>query len=341
MYKLLIFGTGSKCEELLKEHEEHFKQYDIIGFLDNNEKKQGGYFNGKLIYSPSEINLLKYDYIYIASSFVKEITTQLVVQCKVKEECILPWWYFGIKNNLLINEKNINHTLKDNEDLKKCKMVIYTAIFGSYDNLNDPEYIEDNCDYVCFTDDENLKSDIWDIRIIKDMDINHTRKMAEQYSILAHKYFSEYKISVYVDGNVLIKGSFREYSLKYMKHHNMLAFPHPWRYCAYDEAIFSKKCDNYKEDNLYDMIARYEKEGLPKNMGLISAGIMVRRHNESDVIKTMECWWDEVKANSSNDQVSYTYAAWKQSFCYDMSPLWIYDNEYVTILKHKRDLVDD
>lgn len=160
--------------------------------------------------------------------------------------------------------------------------------------------------------------------------------MAEHCSVLAHHYFPNYKLSVYVDGNVLIRGDLREYAIKYMKHSNFLTFPHPWRCCAYDEAQFSMNFTPYVKDNLAEMINRYEKEGFPQNMGMISAGILVRRHNEEDVVRAMECWWNEIKDNSSNDQVSFPYVAWKEKLSYDMSPLWIYDNDYVVILKHKK-----
>jgi len=54
------------------------------------------------------------------------------------------------------------------QEFEKSRLVIYTAIIGNYDTLKDPEYIDENCDYVCFTDNRELKSDIWQIRLIKD-----------------------------------------------------------------------------------------------------------------------------------------------------------------------------
>ena len=340
MKKLLIFGTGSNCKGFLSNNEKHLQRYELVGFLDNNEAKHGTYFEGKPIYSPKELNGLEYDYIYIASSFIEDITTQLVNDYQVKKDSIIPWWHFGISTNLEINQKRLSTNLKNNDDLKKCKMVMYTAIFGKYDDLKDPIYIDDNCDYVCFTDDETLTSNVWDVRVVKDMDISHNRKMAEAYAVLPHKYFSEYELSVYVDGNVVIRGDLREYAIKYMEHSNMLTFPHPWRCCAYDEIDFSMKSIQYMKDNFDKMLYKYKEEGFPHDMGLISAGVLVRRHNEEDVIRTMECWWNEIKEYSSNDQVSYSYVAWKQRFSYDMSPLWIYDNDYVVILKHQKGYAD-
>lgn len=40
------------------------------------------------------------------------------------------------------------------------KLVVYTAIVENYDTLRDLVFIDDNCDYVCFTDNKELASDI-------------------------------------------------------------------------------------------------------------------------------------------------------------------------------------
>ena len=49
----------------------------------------------------------------------------------------------------------------------KKKVIIYTAIFGGYDELVEPDYIPEDCDFVCFTDSTHFKSDVWDIRVVK------------------------------------------------------------------------------------------------------------------------------------------------------------------------------
>ena len=41
------------------------------------------------------------------------------------------------------------------------KKVVFTAIFGNYDNLKTPEYINPDWDYVCFTDNKNVESDVF------------------------------------------------------------------------------------------------------------------------------------------------------------------------------------
>ena len=48
--------------------------------------------------------------------------------------------------NELINEKS-NYINFDNK-----KVVVYTALTGHYDDLVTPEVVEDDFDYICFTD---------------------------------------------------------------------------------------------------------------------------------------------------------------------------------------------
>ena len=76
----------------------------------------------------------------------------------------------------LIDETSNNRVSFDNlswtcyeklatDEVKKQnnKLVIYTAFTGNYDELKEPEFIDENCDYVCFTENPDLESDTWEI----------------------------------------------------------------------------------------------------------------------------------------------------------------------------------
>ena len=55
--------------------------------------------------------------------------------------------------------------------------------------------------------------------------------------------------------------------------------------------------------------------------------MIFRKHNESDVIETMERWWDEYQYNSRRP-ISLPYSAWKTNFDYKLMPIDIDDNQY-------------
>ncbi|MFH0846032.1 MAG: glycosyltransferase domain-containing protein [Patescibacteria group bacterium] len=220
----------------------------------------------------------------------------------------------------------------------KNKVVIYTAIFGGKDNLIEPEFIPEGCDFVCFTDSDFV-SGVWEVRKVKP-EFEDPNRSAKIYKILPHKYFPEYEISIWIDGNMLVKGDVSELIKKYLKDVNFSAFDHTpyrkfwkkffplkfeeYRDCVYDEARFilelGKKRVKYKDDPelIKFQIEKYRKENYPKHSGLIVGMVLLRRHNEEDVIQTMEAWWQEIQNGSCRDQLSFNYVAWKNNFnfCY-------------------------
>ena len=45
------------------------------------------------------------------------------------------------------------------------RKVLYTFIFGDYDDLKTPSVSTEGGDYVCFTDNPRLRSEFWDVRL--------------------------------------------------------------------------------------------------------------------------------------------------------------------------------
>ena len=212
------------------------------------------------------------------------------------------------------------------EDIKNNKLLIYTAFTGDYDTLKDPEIIDENCDYVCFTDNPNVESDLWKIIYMEDSNLDNNRK-AKQYKVLPHKYFPEYKYSLWIDGTFKIKKSIREYIYKYAKN-SMLCAIHPERDCIYEEEKISSKIPRYPKPTLENQVKKYSKEGLPSHYGLPALGVIFRQHNNLDVIKVMEDWWEEIITFTNQDQISFSYVCWKNNFNPSISPYYYWDNEY-------------
>lgn len=78
------------------------------------------------------------------------------------------------------------------------KICLYTAITGSYDNLKDIKYKEDSIDYICFTNNKNIKSDTWQVRYI-DEDLDNLT-LARKIKIIGYKYLTNYDITIWIDG---------------------------------------------------------------------------------------------------------------------------------------------
>jgi len=213
------------------------------------------------------------------------------------------------------------------------KIVIYTAIFGGKDNLIEPEFIPQGCDFVCFTD-QDFKSDVWEVRKIEPESKDPVRN-ARMYKVLPHKYLSEYEISIWVDGNLLVRGDVNKLINDYLKNNNLAVFSHSqhtkrwkklfWikngedcRDCVYEEVRFLLKMNSegkYKDDFtlIKNQIEKYHEEGYPEHNGLVVSMVILRKHNEQSIIKTMEDWWREIQEGSRRDQLSFNYVAWKNN----------------------------
>ena len=198
---------------------------------------------------------------------------------------------------------------------ERNKKVIYTCVTGGYDSIIEPSYITDGFDYVCFTDNLGMNSDIWEIRPLpKETEGLSQVKKQRFVKINPHLLLKEYDISIWVDGNVSIKSDLNKFIGETLKDDISIYVPkHPTRSCIYKEAgaVLSMRKD--KREIVNPQMARYKKEGFPENYGLLQSNILLRKHNNEDCIKLMEAWFEELKDNSHRDQLSFNYVLWKNN----------------------------
>ena len=217
----------------------------------------------------------------------------------------------------------------------KNKVVIYTAIFGGCDDLLEPKFIPDNCDFVCFTDSD-FKSDIWDVRKVVPYYEQPVRN-SRHYKTKPHIYLSEYEISIWMDGTFVVEKDINDMVDRYLSDVNMACFshnntaldPHNCIYASAEYILYlgnknynkntgpDRSIEKSYKDNpelIKPQMEKYKKEGYPVDNGLVISGVLFRRHNEEDVIKVMEDWWTEIKYHSHICQLSLPYAFWKNDF---------------------------
>ena len=227
------------------------------------------------------------------------------------------------------------------------KKVIYTSIIGGYDSLEEPRYIPEGFDFICFTDQKiNKPNSVWEIRQVLPLYEDNTRT-ARKYKILPHRFLPEYDLSIWVDGNELVVGDVDKMQKTYLKDNDMTVYNHMscWdkRDCVYQEAqalfnLGNKDATNWKDNPniIKEQIDRYLKDGYPTNNGLIVSGVMFRKHNSPQVIECMEYWWEELKKGSKRDQLSFDYSVWKTKTPFN----WIYqdirDDGYFLEVKHNK-----
>ncbi len=223
------------------------------------------------------------------------------------------------------------------------KIVVYTANIGGYDTLNDPKVITEGVDYICFSD-MDIKSSVWKIRKCLPLYEDNTRT-ARKYKVLPHRFLSEYDVSIWVDSNLLIIGNSIDFINKNLKS-NLAIFDHincyDKRNCIYQEAeaIFSlgKQNGKYKDDPnvISKQMNYYMSNGYIGNNGLVSSGIIIRKHNSSDVKECMENWWNQIKLFSKRDQLSFNYCAHQTKLKFDYINDDIRNNNFSVLIPHNK-----
>lgn len=206
-----------------------------------------------------------------------------------------------------------------------ANIVVYTAIFGGKDELIAPTAILPECDLVCFTDQPLLVAGGWQIRHEQSFSEDPVRN-AKVFKILPHRYFPEYQYSVWVDGNILIRGNVAELVEQHLSQDNIAFFSHNQnamdpRRGVYEEAelLIQRAHEGKPKDDpelIARQVARYRREGFPDDGGLVVGMEVIRRHHAPDVVQAMEDWWAEIQNGSRRDQLSFNYIAWKNRLAF-------------------------
>jgi len=191
------------------------------------------------------------------------------------------------------------------------KKVVYTAIIGKYDVLNEPKVVSEGFDYVCFTDNITLKSPIWEIVLVSNPQGLDNTRQARKIKILCNSVLKEYDLSIWIDGNITINCDLNIFLDENYHGKDIVVLTHPDRSCVYEEA---KACIAFDKDDpeiINKQMEGYKSEEYPAANGMVSTGLMIRNHRSKKVKEFMNSWWNEVYSKSKRDQLSFNYVLWK------------------------------
>lgn len=197
--------------------------------------------------------------------------------------------------------------------------IVYTAIIGDYDRLPEVKFPDPEFDYICFTDNDKIKSDIW--RIVKvDRDVFDNTKQARKIKISPHFYLPEHEFSIWIDANVSVIKRLDKIKEKFFRDDFKIAtFSHPLRNCIYEEAlaVIEGKKDSVKP--VYEILSNLISNEYPLQNGLAETNVLIRR-NTSEVNNAMDCWWNYVFKFSKRDQLSFDFVMNKIGIQYEKIP---------------------
>lgn len=216
------------------------------------------------------------------------------------------------------------------------KKVIYTTVFGNYDRIKTPRFINEDYDYILFTDSDTFDSERLDINDIEwKISVynngGNPKMKAKDIKVNPHKYLKGYDLSVYFDGSFQ---QINDINLLVKETDDFKMCKHPRRICAYEEASVCSRMRLDSTSVIKNQIDRYKSEGFPENFGLAMGGIIIRKHNKKSKAIS-ELWWEEIKKGSNRDQLSFNYCLWKLNETIDYSD---FENDALKVLSYSHHL---
>lgn len=195
------------------------------------------------------------------------------------------------------------------------KKVVYTALTGSYDALEQHKYVNPEYDYICFSNDfgDKKKIGIWTIRKI-DYPSDDKQLQSRFPKLQPHEVLPEYDISLYVDANVniLTPYLFRRIDELMKESVKLAGVKHQFRDCLYEEGYRVWIGGVDKNINVIrKQLSYYKQDGFPRHFGMYEANVIFRQHNDPLIIKQCDEWWRLRLNYSKRDQLGYSYTLWK------------------------------
>jgi hypothetical protein len=195
--------------------------------------------------------------------------------------------------------------------------VVYTYLTGDYDTLKAPEVVTPGWDYLCFTDNTHLKSEVWELRPVPGWcEVSADLKRKASLIKIAHYSVidSAYAIAISMDASMAITGDLDEFVADIgFDGYDFMALKHLERNCVYKEArvVMERGLDYVNVINAH--MQRYREAGYPQNNGLWAGEFSVRRNGSSSLRKACQVWFREYTSGSRRDQLSLNYSFWKSA----------------------------
>ena len=203
------------------------------------------------------------------------------------------------------------------------KRVVYTCLFGHSELFNDFTYQRDGIDFICFTDDPELRSDFWKIELLPREPLLHPARAAKRIKASPHVYLAEYDWSLYIDNTVRLKAAPSRFFDEFLAPSTspLLCFRHFERDCVYEEAKVVVSLGFDSPERVNTQMALYRYLGYPAKNGLAKTTLLLRKHQDPALQRVMKTWSEQTFCHSKRDQLSLLPACWFEHFDIEYIPV--------------------
>lgn len=219
------------------------------------------------------------------------------------------------------------------------KFAVYKVVLNDYDFVLPPSVTDDDLDYILFTDKPDMHIKGWQtVNIESDLLDIPCFKVNRYYKFFPYKVLEKYDASLYIDGNIHIKGSIKKLVEDFVASHALIGLVnHPKRNTVNEEVEACVTSGKVDSKLIYDEYKKYLSDGFQDQISLTENSVILRWHKDSRLKKAMEFWWDCFQYSAGRDQISFPYVREKYQLSeriYNCNPNKL--NDYFEWYPHKQ-----
>jgi len=188
------------------------------------------------------------------------------------------------------------------------RRAVYTALFGGYEDLNDAQATQGDVDFLCFTDDPTLHSDVWRIVVVEPEFAGDRHRSQRRIKIIGHPLLAAYEETLYIDNTISLTGSATELMTEWLADADVAFAQHSFRDSLADEfavVVAEALDDHHRVSEQWD----HYVDAFPDVLdGPVLWGGMIARRHTDEVSDLCSTWFHHVLRYSRRDQLSLPVA---------------------------------
>jgi hypothetical protein len=187
--------------------------------------------------------------------------------------------------------------------------VVYTALIGGYEELCDqPMAAESALDFICFTDDPELRSDTWDVRLVEPILPMDPIRSARHLKVLGHPDLDGYDQTLWVDARLGVKVDPTDLLVRWLDGSDLTVprHSHVLNVVTEFELALLKGLDD--TSRLYEQLTHYTAMAHEVLLEPQPWTAIMARRNTPEVAAAMREWWLQLLRYSRRDQLSLQFA---------------------------------
>ena len=187
---------------------------------------------------------------------------------------------------------------------------VYTCLFGEYERLNEqPTATLSKIPYICFTDDQKLTSETWQIRHVTPLFSMDPLRSHRVLKIKPWDFLPDYDLSLYIDNSVILKKTAEEIFARYNIEDEIGIAQHDHRDKVLDEFIAVARLGFDDQTRIFEQLNHY----LISQPDILNekpfwGGMLIRSHKNKETRAMADLWLGHVFRYSRRDQLSLNLA---------------------------------